>query len=113
VSLHLDRVLRGGIWILRSRSHSAAAVHSTVNMWERRAPLTPPHCARLLLGGGKGSTGVHRIVVQPSTDRIHHDSQYEDAGCEVSEDLSGCGLIVGIKQPKVTFLISYILDSAL
>jgi alpha-aminoadipic semialdehyde synthase len=77
----------------------------TVNMWERRAPLTPSHCARLLLGGGRGRTGVNRIIVQPSTKRIHHDSQYEDAGCEISEDLSECGLIIGIKQPKVTFLI--------
>jgi hypothetical protein len=39
----------------------------------------------------------------------HHDSQYEDAGCEILEDLSECGLIIGIKQPEVTFLISYIL----
>jgi alpha-aminoadipic semialdehyde synthase len=77
----------------------------TVNMWERRAPLTPSHCARLLLGGGRGRTGVNRIIAQPSTKRIHHDSQYEDAGCEISEDLSECGLIIGIKQPKVTFLI--------
>lgn len=74
----------------------------TVNMWERRAPLTPSHCARLVLGGGKRESGVNRIIVQPSTKRIHHDAQYEDAGCEISEDLSECGLIVGIKQPKVT-----------
>lgn len=74
----------------------------TVNMWERRAPLTPSHCARLVLGGGKRKSGVNRIIVQPSTKRIHHDAQYEDAGCEISEDLSECGLIVGIKQPKVT-----------
>jgi alpha-aminoadipic semialdehyde synthase len=42
----------------------------TVNMWERRAILTPSHCGRLLLGGGKGRTGVNRIIVQPSTKRI-------------------------------------------
>jgi alpha-aminoadipic semialdehyde synthase len=73
----------------------------TVNMWERRAPLTPSHCARLVLGGGRSTSGVNRIIVQPSTKRIHHDAQYEDAGCEISEDLSECGLIIGIKQPKV------------
>ncbi|KAL6911598.1 hypothetical protein ACP4OV_000403 [Aristida adscensionis] len=77
----------------------------TVNMWERRAPLTPSHCARLLLGGGKNRTGVNRIIVQPSTKRIHHDSQYEDAGCEISEDLSECGLIIGIKQPKLQMIL--------
>lgn len=77
----------------------------TVNMWERRAPLTPSHCARLLLGGGKSRSGVNRIIVQPSTKRIHHDSQYEDAGCEISEDLSECGLILGIKQPKLKMIL--------
>uniref|UniRef100_A0A2N9H412 Alanine dehydrogenase/pyridine nucleotide transhydrogenase N-terminal domain-containing protein n=1 Tax=Fagus sylvatica TaxID=28930 RepID=A0A2N9H412_FAGSY len=44
------------------------------NKWERRVPLTPSHCARLLHSG----SGVARIIVQPSTKRIHHDSQYED-----------------------------------
>ncbi|CAM0943629.1 unnamed protein product [Alopecurus aequalis] len=77
----------------------------TVNMWERRAPLTPSHCARLVLGGGRSRTGVNRIVVQPSTKRIHHDAQYEDAGCEVSDDLSECGLIIGIKQPKLEMIL--------
>ncbi|AQK56126.1 Lysine-ketoglutarate reductase/saccharopine dehydrogenase1 [Zea mays] len=75
-------------------------------MWERRAPLTPSHCARLLLGGGKNGPRVNRIIVQPSTRRIHHDAQYEDAGCEISEDLSECGLIIGIKQPKLQMILS-------
>ncbi|CAL4967339.1 unnamed protein product [Urochloa decumbens] len=77
----------------------------TCNMWERRAPLTPSHCARLLFGGGSNRTRVNRIIVQPSTKRIHHDAQYEDVGCEISEDLSECGLIIGIKQPKLQMIL--------
>ncbi|CAH9077061.1 unnamed protein product [Cuscuta europaea] len=76
----------------------------STNKWERRVPLTPSHCARLL-HGGKGKTGVARIIVQPSTKRIHHDALYEDVGCEVSDDLSECGLILGIKQPKVNMIL--------
>ncbi|KAG1334410.1 putative Alpha-aminoadipic semialdehyde synthase [Cocos nucifera] len=76
----------------------------SINIWERRAPLTPSHCARLLLGG-KGKTGVERIIVQPSTKRIHHDAQYEDVGCEISDDLLECGLIIGIKQPKLEMIL--------
>ncbi|KAJ3695752.1 hypothetical protein LUZ60_001129 [Juncus effusus] len=76
----------------------------SINIWERRAPLTPSHCARLLLSG-KGKNGISRIVVQPSTKRIHHDSQYEDAGCQISDDLSECGLIIGIKQPKMEMIL--------
>ncbi|KAL8226222.1 hypothetical protein R6Q57_018779 [Mikania cordata] len=73
----------------------------STNKWERRAPLTPAHCARLL-HSGKGKT---RIIVQPSTKRIHHDALYEDVGCEISEDLSECGLILGIKQPKLEMIL--------
>ncbi|CAH2077079.1 unnamed protein product [Thlaspi arvense] len=76
----------------------------TVNKWERRTPLTPSHCARLL-HGGKDRTGVSRIVVQPSAKRIHHDALYEDVGCEISDDLSDCGLILGIKQPELEMIL--------
>jgi len=71
----------------------------SVNKWERRTPLTPSHCARLLHHG----TGVSKIIVQPSTKRIHHDALYEEVGCQISQDLSPCGLILGIKQPAVQF----------
>ncbi|KAI3920699.1 hypothetical protein MKW92_021060 [Papaver armeniacum] len=73
------------------------------NKWERRAPLTPSQCARLLHGHVEES-GVTRIIVQPSTKRIHHDALYEDVGCEISENLSECGLILGIKQPKLEMI---------
>ncbi|XP_022754742.1 alpha-aminoadipic semialdehyde synthase-like isoform X1 [Durio zibethinus] len=76
----------------------------SVNKWERRVPLTPSHCARLL-HSGREKTGVARIVVQPSTKRIHHDSLYEDVGCDISDDLSTCGLILGIKQPKLDMIL--------
>ncbi|ESR66161.1 hypothetical protein CICLE_v10007313mg [Citrus x clementina] len=76
----------------------------SVNKWERRAPLTPSHCARLL-HSGRDKSGVARIVVQPSTKRIHHDVLYEDVGCQISEDLSECGLVLGIKQPKLEMIL--------
>ncbi|XP_057506464.1 alpha-aminoadipic semialdehyde synthase-like isoform X1 [Actinidia eriantha] len=76
----------------------------STNKWERRVPLTPSHCARLL-HSVRGETGVARIIVQPSTKRIHHDALYEDVGCEISDDLSECGLILGIKQPKLEMIL--------
>ncbi|WJX90865.1 hypothetical protein P8452_72719 [Trifolium repens] len=72
----------------------------SVNKWERRAPLTPSHCARLL-----HHHGVSQIIVQPSTNRIHHDVLYEEVGCQISQDLSPCGLILGIKQPKLEMIL--------
>ncbi|XP_052290465.1 alpha-aminoadipic semialdehyde synthase-like isoform X2 [Citrus sinensis] len=76
----------------------------TSNKWERRAPLTPSHCSRLLLAGRQKS-GVARILVQPSTKRVFNDAQYEEAGCEITSDLSECGLILGIKKPKLEMIL--------
>jgi alpha-aminoadipic semialdehyde synthase len=67
------------------------------NKWERRAPMTPAHCARLL----NAEHGVKRILVQPCTKRIFPDAQYEEVGCEITDDLSDCGLLLGIKRPEV------------
>lgn len=78
----------------------------TTNKWERRAPLTPSHCARLL-HSESSKTGVKRVIVQPSTKRIYHDAMYEDVGCEVSEDLSDCGLIIAVKQPRVETCLAF------
>uniref|UniRef100_A0A2N9FS88 Alanine dehydrogenase/pyridine nucleotide transhydrogenase N-terminal domain-containing protein n=1 Tax=Fagus sylvatica TaxID=28930 RepID=A0A2N9FS88_FAGSY len=45
------------------------------------------------------------IAIEPSTKRIHHDSQYEDVGCQISDDLSECGLILAVKQPKLEIIL--------
>jgi len=50
---------------------------------------------------GPGPGPVARIVVQPCSKRVHTDAQYQDVGCDVAEDLSACGLILGVKQPQV------------
>lgn len=72
------------------------------NKWERRAPLSPHHCAKLL------KNGVSRILVQPCSKRIYRDDMYKDAGCEITNDLSECGLIIGVKQPNVRHQPPYI-----
>jgi alpha-aminoadipic semialdehyde synthase len=75
---------------------------SNSKVWERRAPLTPSHCAQLLHAPRRSEDGhVKHILVQPSTKRIFQDTEYENVGCEISEDLSECGLILGVKQPEV------------
>lgn len=69
------------------------------NKWERRAPLSPHHCAKLL------KSGVKRILVQPCSKRIYQDAIYRDSGCEITNDLSECGLILGVKQPTPETLL--------
>ncbi len=62
------------------------------NPWEKRAPLTPQHVEELVR-----ELGVP-VVIQPSQKRIFPDSVYSEAGAEVSEDLSTCKLILGVKE---------------
>jgi alanine dehydrogenase len=60
------------------------------NRWERRAPLAPIHVKQLVREG-------IRVLVQPSNVRIATDFEYSEAGAEVSEDLSPCNVILGVK----------------
>ena len=63
------------------------------SVWERRAPLTPAHLQDILQ--------THKdiyFVVQPSQKRVFSDYEYEKAGAILSEDLSQCSLILGIKE---------------
>ncbi len=62
------------------------------NRWERRAPLTPWHVEELVREQGRS------VVVQPSERRIYADEEYRAAGAVVAEDLSGCRVILCIKE---------------
>lgn len=60
--------------------------------WERRAPLTPQHVEELVHQHGVS------VAVQPSEVRIFGEDDYRSAGAEIREDLSGCRVILGIKE---------------
>ncbi len=66
---------------------------------DKRVPFTPMQCAALNAGGH------FRVVVQPSPVRAYTDEEYQQAGVEVSEDLSTCDLLMGVKEVKVNDLI--------
>ena len=76
------------------------------NKWERRVPLTPEQVRQLV------SDLQAQVIVQPSDHRIFDLQQYADAGARVSDDLSSCNVIMGVKeipadliQANKTFLI--------
>jgi alpha-aminoadipic semialdehyde synthase len=60
--------------------------------WERRAPLAPEHVREL-----KEQHGI-TTVIQPSPIRVFTDDEYRDAGALVDEDLSGCDLVIAVKE---------------
>jgi len=62
------------------------------NRWERRAPLTPVHIARLIRDAGAS------FAVQSSALRVFPDDEYRVAGARIVEDLGDCRLVLGVKE---------------
>lgn len=67
---------------------------------DKRVPLIPRQC-RLLL---ERCAGLH-IMVQSSDYRCFSDKEYRAEGISVTEDLSGCDLLIGVKEVKIDALI--------
>ncbi len=62
------------------------------NRWERRVPLAPDHVAELV-----GERQI-QVLVQPSPLRVFPDMDYAAAGGRISEDLSACSVVLGVKE---------------
>ncbi len=62
------------------------------NEWERRTPVTPEE-----VGALKAEYDLS-FVVQPSSIRVFSDDAYREAGATISDDLSACPVILGVKE---------------
>lgn len=67
---------------------------------DNRVALTPAQCKWLL----QHVTGI-RIAAQPSETRCFPDEEYARAGVTLTEDMSECNLLLGIKEVPVSMLI--------
>lgn len=68
---------------------------------DNRVALTPAQCKWLV----KHVPGV-RVLVQSSPHRCFSDDEYRHAGIEITDDLSSCDLLLGIKEVPVQQLIA-------
>ena len=67
---------------------------------DKRVPLTPDQCVKVQ------QLYPHvKIIVQPSPIRAFKDEQYIEKGIELREDLSGCDIIMGVKEVNIEDLI--------
>jgi alanine dehydrogenase len=65
-----------------------------------RVPLTPKQCKKVEL------IYPHvKVIVQPSPIRAYSDQAYIDEGIAMSEDLSMCDIIIGVKEVNASDLI--------
>ena len=67
---------------------------------DNRVALTPAQCKWLRL-----NFDDVQVVAQRSANRCYTDQEYERAGVEVIEDMSGCNLLLGIKEVPVDMLL--------
>ncbi len=67
---------------------------------DSRVALTPAQC-KFLHGNRKDL----KILVESSSSRCYSDDEYERAGVEITNDLSGCDILLGIKEVPVKQLI--------
>lgn len=68
---------------------------------DNRVAFTPAQCKWI----HKNSSAV-KIVVQRSGQRCFSDREYEAAGVELREDMSGCDILFGIKEVPAAQLIA-------
>ncbi len=68
------------------------------NAWERRSPLIPEQVGQLI-----GEHGLS-FVIQRSELRTFSDAEFREVGAEVSDELSACPVVLGIKEiPESAF----------
>ena len=67
---------------------------------DNRVALTPAHCKWLHM-----NFDDVKVVAQHSANRCYTDVEYTRAGVEVTEDLSKCNLLLGIKEVPVDMLL--------
>jgi len=62
---------------------------------DKRVPLTPEQCVEV-----QEKFRDIKVVVQASKIRCFNDSEYELLGIDISEDLSDCDILLGVKEVK-------------
>jgi alanine dehydrogenase len=75
-------------------------VRETKTPPDRRVPLTPVQCRNLL-----NTYPQLDIIVQPSDYRCFTNEEYATEGIPMSEDLSECSILMGVKEVKLNALL--------
>ena len=67
---------------------------------DSRVALTPEQCVEMM----QKYPGM-QVVAEPSPNRCYADDEYRAAGIEVTENLTSCDVLLGIKEVKEDYII--------
>jgi saccharopine dehydrogenase (NAD+, L-lysine-forming) len=67
---------------------------------DERVPLTPRQCAFI-----QAKYPHIKILVEPSPTRCFTDDEYKTEGITLSDDMSLCDVLLGVKEVKIDYLI--------
>lgn len=79
--------------------HCIGIRRETKDKTQRRAPLAPEHVRTLVRDHHL------RVIVEPWENRIFPDREYKRAGAEISDDLTPCNIIFGVKEVAPSLLL--------
>lgn len=69
---------------------------------DKRVPLTPKQCGQL-----EAMYPHVKVIVQPSPIRAFSDDSYRNEGITIQEDLSGCDILLGVKEVNIEDLLPH------
>ncbi len=75
-------------------------IRETKNPPDKRVPFTPLQCAAL-----QKKYPELNIIVEPSPNRCYSDDEYRSAGVTLSNDLSECEIMIGVKEVDIPELV--------
>jgi len=67
---------------------------------EKRVPFSPLQCSELV----RAYPGLE-IIVQRSKERCYTDEEYSSFGLPLSDDLSDCDILMGLKERPINLLV--------
>jgi hypothetical protein len=74
-------------------------LRETKSQWERRTPLLPDDIKMLV------KKYALSFFLQPSGKRIIPESAYQEAGVGINHNLSGCDILIGIKEVEIANIL--------
>ena len=77
-------------------------------VWDHICPcpnLPQPKLTKIFKNHNRLPNKGHEVIVEPASKRAFSDIEFEKEGAKINSDLSGCDVILGVKQIPIESLV--------